>query len=331
MSEARRIWVLIGERTGDNGQVLALAEEVGLPFETRTLHYNMLRGLGGRVLGASSMSLRRSARRYLNPPWPDLIIAVGRRAVPVARYIKRNNGGNTQLVLVGNPRIEPSLFDLVITTRQYPVPQMDNVVELPVAMSRFSAPPVIDSDEADRLAALPRPHLLFALGGATKYWRFTAAAAGRAARRLAERAEQRGGSLIIVGSRRTPPEVLRKISAAIERSRHRLVDGQRPRFGVLLADADEIFVTADSVSMLSEAILFGKPVGIVPISLDAKGRRRLGPGDRANQGTRRRDLRRFWNHLLDQKLAGTIDQPIAAQIENPVKLAARAVRALLNR
>ena len=27
------VWALLGERTGDNNQVLALAEELGLPFE----------------------------------------------------------------------------------------------------------------------------------------------------------------------------------------------------------------------------------------------------------------------------------------------------------
>ena len=33
------IWVLIGERTGDNNQALALAEAVGWPFEVKTLDY----------------------------------------------------------------------------------------------------------------------------------------------------------------------------------------------------------------------------------------------------------------------------------------------------
>jgi hypothetical protein len=29
-----RIWALLGAHAGDNNQVLALAEELGLPFET---------------------------------------------------------------------------------------------------------------------------------------------------------------------------------------------------------------------------------------------------------------------------------------------------------
>ena len=102
------------------------------------------------------------------------------------------------------------------------------------------------------------------------------------------------------------------------------------QLAVLLDEADEIFVTGDSVSMLSEAILTGKPVGLVPIEQDEKGRRKLGdvPQD-IGPDARRRDLRRFWNYLRDEGLIGTVDNPVAAKVENPVETAARAVRKLL--
>jgi len=34
-----RVWVLLGHRRGDNNQLLALAEALGVPFETRTMTY----------------------------------------------------------------------------------------------------------------------------------------------------------------------------------------------------------------------------------------------------------------------------------------------------
>ena len=109
-----------------------------------------------------------------------------------------------------------------------------------------------------------------------------------------------------------------------------LVDGDFPRFPVLLNQADEIFVTGDSVSMLSEAILTGKPVGLVPIEQDDKGRRQLGDAPQAaGPDARRRDLRRFWDYLRGEKLIGTVDRPLAARVENPVETAARAARGLL--
>jgi len=319
-----RIWVLLGPRTGDNNQALALAEALGMPFETRALDYNPLQALSV-WLPPTALTLDRASRKHLQPPWPDLVIAIGRRSVPVARWIKKCNGGQTRLVRIGHPRIDPALFDLVITTRQYPVPPGDNVLLLPLAMSRFSTPLKMTADEARWLDAMPSPRSLLAIGGATKYWSLSADRVATAVATL----QQRSGSLIVATSRRTDPAVIAAVRDRIGAA-SRLVDGGFPRFPVLLNQAEEVFVTGDSVSMLSEAILTGKPVGLVPIEQDDKGRRKLGEAPRdAGPDARRRDLRRFWNYLRDEQLVGTIEQPIAAKVENPVDTAARAVRSLL--
>lgn len=319
-----RIWVLLGPRTGDNNQALALAEALGLPFETRTLTYNPLQALSVWLPG-TALTLDRASRRHLRPPWPDLVIAIGRRSVPVARWIRRRSGGRTKLVRIGHPRIDPALFDLVVTTRQYPVPPGDNVLLLALAMSRFSQAPEPTAEEAEWLAALSSPRRLLAIGGATKYWDLSGQRVAEAVTKLQERA----GVLIVATSRRTDPAVTQAVRAVLAPS-GRLVEGAFPRFPVLMAAADEIFVTGDSVSMLSEAILTGKPVGLVPIEQDEKGRRKLGDQPQnAGPDARRRDLRRFWNYLAEEKLIGTVDRPVAARVENPVATAARAVRGLL--
>ena len=321
---APRIWVLLGPRTGDNNQALALAEGLGLPFETRTLAYNPLQALSV-WLPPTALTLDRTSRRHLQEPWPDLVIAIGRRSVPVARWIKRQAGGKTKLVRIGHPRIDPAIFDLVVTTRQYPIAPGDNVVLLPLAMSRFSSPPELTAEEAEWIQTLPQPPRLLAIGGATKYWSLPPDRVVKTVENL----QQRGGSLIVVTSRRTDPEVTAAVRETLGAS-SRLVDDDFPRFPVLLDAATEIFVTGDSVSMLSEAILTGKPVGLVPIEQDDKGRRKLGqaPQD-AGRDARRRDLRRFWDYLRDEELVGTIECPVASQVENPVDTAARSVRKLL--
>ena len=38
-----RVWALLGPHRGDNNQVLALAEALGLPFEEKWLSYNQFR------------------------------------------------------------------------------------------------------------------------------------------------------------------------------------------------------------------------------------------------------------------------------------------------
>ena len=322
------IWALLGERIGDNNQVLALAESLGIPFEIKDLRYNLLRA-ATKWLGPTTATLDAESRAKIHPPWPHIVIGIGRRCVPLARWIRRQSGGQTKIILIGNPRRNPALFDLIITTRQYPVPPGDNVVVLPAAMSRFQTPPEPTEDEAKWLEAMPRPIRLVAIGGATKYWRLSPEIIARAMNKL--RAKP-GGSIIVITSRRTIEGVISAVQEMFDgKSDARVVTGPFPRFAMLLGKADEIYVTGDSVSMLSEAILTGTPVGLIPIEQDAKGRKKLGP--RPNEqgpNARRRDLRRFWRYLQDQGVIGTLDRPASGTIDNPNAIATEAVRAILD-
>jgi len=325
------IWALLGSRTGDNNQVLALAEELGFPFEAKALSYVRLGGHDlGRIrpkhLGATLITLDKNSRKQIGPPWPDLVIGVGRRSVPVARYIRKMSGGRAKLVRIGNPRVDPRLFDLVITTPQYLLPAAANVMTLPVAMSRFCKKPEVGAKERSWLAALPQPHLLLVLGGDTKDIKLLHDNVVAAAASLAARASACHGALLIVGSPRTDPNLLRAAEP-----NGTIVPADGPSFAALLDDADEIFVTGDSVSMVSEAIVTGKPVGMINVGLTHAGLRGVGEERKGLLDFRspRRDPRNFWVHLQQSGLVGTVEEPLASSTENPVKMAARAVRALL--
>lgn len=320
-----RIWVLLGPRIGDTNQLLGLAEALKLPFETRTLVDNALRRLSPRLLGASRLSLDAQSRRQIAPPWPDLVIGIGRRSVPVARWIRRQSGGRTKIVRIGNPRIRPSLFDLVITTRQYPVPEAENVITLPLAIGRSGGRLKPDANEQDFLSALPRPRLLLALGGRTRLWHMPEGRVVAAAQGLAERARKAGGSLIVASSPRTENRIRDALRTGVPSTSFKLVDDNFPRFRILLEDADEIFITADSVSMISEAIMMGKPVGMIP--LDPHPTTGMMIGFPLAVGGR--DLRHFWAGLKAEGLVGTVAAPIAHPIEDSAEIAAAAVRRLL--
>lgn len=328
-----RIWVIPGNRPGDDAQVYALAEELGLPFETRKLEFNWRFWLSGKYMGASPISVVKALReKTLVPPWPDLIILVGRRSVPVARWVQKQNGGRTRLVLVGHPRVTPDLFDLVFTTRQYLTPTGASMRLQPVAMSRYRQPPKPTGEERAWLDSLPRPRLLLMLGGETRHWTMRPQTVANHAAALAARATRGSGSLVVVRSSRTSDEVLDAIEERLEGAgcEWRMVRHDFPRFPVLLDDADQLFPTADSISMISEAAITGKPVGLVPVEMKPMGRFVLG-SERKMERNPARDLRRFWNFVIGEKLAGTIEKPVASTTLNPVVEAAREVRQLLAR
>lgn len=331
MSARPRIWVLLGHRKGDNNQLLALAHGLGFPFETRSMRYNQLRRLPKQLLGRSLVSVLPGARKWLQPPWPDLVLGIGHRSVPVGRYIRHASGGRTQLVQLGHPRLDPKYFDLVITTPQYGLRASDRVLRLPLAMaSPHPKQPATDEERAF-LDALPRPHRLIVIGGRNKHWRVDEADAAGAARALVDRSEHDGGTVIVVGSPRTEPSVKDAVAELVAGSRHRYVAGKMPRYLRLLEDADEIHVTADSVSMLSEAIFTGKPVGMIPVRRVLRGTLAYGLWSVGIARKPKPNLRAVWDSLRAEGMVGTVDQPRAGEGHNPVRVAVNAVRKLLEK
>ena len=313
MTRDPRIWALLGAHAGDNNQVLALAEELGLPFETKHLRYNHWRHLKPRILGSRLLSLAADSRALIGGEPPDLTISTGHRSVPVVQHLRRRSDG-LRSVHIGYPRIAPDRFDLVVATPEYPVPDSPRVMRIPFALTRrVSEPPFTD---------LPRPRRVLVLGGPTLYWRFDPKTVRSAVSALLGAAVAQGGSLIVAASPRTPAACLDDIPVTVVRP------GESPSYGSLLAGADELFVTADSTAMASDAIATGKPVGLVPIQATVLGRAYMALLPRGTP-MRPRDLRFSWKVLADAQLAGTLGEPRAGSPPDINALVAERVRSLL--
>ncbi|HEV8408783.1 MAG TPA: ELM1/GtrOC1 family putative glycosyltransferase, partial [Sphingomicrobium sp.] len=188
MGQKMRVWALLGPHRGDNNQVLALAEALGLPFEEKWLRFNQLRRLQPGLLGATLMSVAADSRAQLEGEPPDLTISTGHRSVPVVRALRKRSGGNMRAVHLGYPRISPANFDLVVPTPEYPIPDASNVFRIPFALSPHRAREIEQSD-CDLLAAYPRPRRLLLIGGPTLYWQLPLDEMVRATRRLIDAAK----------------------------------------------------------------------------------------------------------------------------------------------
>jgi uncharacterized protein len=328
-----RIWVLLGAHRGDNNQLLALADALGFPYETRQLDYNDLRRLHPRLLGWTMRSLTREARANVAGPPPDLSLSIGHRSVPVVRALRRRSRKRMRAAHLGNPRVSPRHFDLVITTPQYPVPEWPNVLRLPIALGQPLAAGAPSAAAARMLEPLPAPRRLLLLGGPTRWWQVAPEDVAVALTLLLRDATAEGGSLIVLPSPRTPAAVLqaaeRALSGVPVPALLAPLKGA-PSYSEWLAAADSLFVTADSVSMVSEALMTGKPVGLVPIRKTWAGEAWMRMWDRLRPGKPLypRDLRLFWAELEIRGLAGTVEKP-GAGAPDVMTMAVEAVRRLV--
>jgi hypothetical protein len=262
VTHPRRVWGLLGHRSGDNQQVVALCEALGWPFEIKQLRYGWTSRTPNVLRGTRPLGVAVEPSTPLGPPWPDLVVAVGRRSVALALQLRAASQGRCRLVQLGRPRAPLHWFDLVISTPQYRIPPHPNLLEIPLPLARTPGAP--DPLVALEIAALPRPRTAVLVGGPTAELRFGAVEARDLAARLEHLADRQGGSFMLTTSPRTPPVVAEEMRRRLREPRriHEWTAAAANPYVTFLATADTVIVTGDSISMTADACRTGVPVGV---------------------------------------------------------------------
>ncbi|MGH6736131.1 MAG: mitochondrial fission ELM1 family protein [Methyloceanibacter sp.] len=263
-ARADKTWIMTDGSVGMEAQGIAVAEAVGLPFTLKRVRpKGAMRLLPTplQILVPPKALLRSVAsNETLEPPWPRLVVSIGRRSVAIALAVKRLSGAYA--LHIQNPKVPPQLFDLVAA------PVHDNFAG-PNVITTFGAVHGVTPTRlaeagkqfAPRIEHLPHPRIAVLLGGESQAFSFPPEAAGGFGAKLAILARETGGSLLVTPSRRTRADSLAALANAIAGVPHFVWDGSgdNPYFA-FLSLADAIVVTEDSVNMVTEAAGTGKPV-----------------------------------------------------------------------
>ncbi|MBU6474590.1 MAG: mitochondrial fission ELM1 family protein [Alphaproteobacteria bacterium] len=291
-------WIITGGDTGTENQCIGLAEALGLAADVKRLKLKTpWRQLSPWFrLGFGHALARGSAS--LDPPYPDLLIASGRKSIAAALHVKKRSGGKTFLVQVQDPRYSPRSFDLIVAPQHDPA-RGPNVILTTGATHRVTGEKIKAEMEKFKgvLERLPHPRVAVLIGGLSKGHRMTRAVTEKLAAQLLALVKEKKASLMITASRRTGEENAAFLRETLRSENIYFWDGKggNPYFA-LLGYADHIIVTEDSVSMVSEALSTGKPVHVAAL--------KHAPG-----GAARHDL--FHKMLRDQgytrPFAGTLE------------------------
>jgi len=193
-------------------------------------------------------------------PLPPVVMGCGGAGARVAAALR---GWDVKAVAIQHPRMDLRKFDAVLAGRHDGITG-PNVIVTRTALHRVTHARL----GAEALTFAPvfaryrRPLAAVLLGGSNGRYRFGAAEAHVLAAQLALVARDYG--LVITPSRRTGADALGILRAALEPLGAWIWDfsGENPYFG-MLACADALIVTADSVSMVSEAVATSAPVYLV--------------------------------------------------------------------
>ena len=236
---------------------------------------------------------------------PKLAIGCGRQAALATRLLRARGSQSVQIL---DPRIDTRHWDLVVAPEHdglqgdHIIPMLGSlhpVDDLWLAKARHDSP---------QLAALPEPRTVLLVGGPTRHAALDDAGFLALLRDLRERAIAEAGSFSAIASRRTPTQW----REALTNHDHALPgicwrddrDGPNP-YAALLAHADRIACTPDSVNMLSEAAATLAPVFVWSTGI-VRGR-----------------LRMFLDALLASRRVRELDDDLAPFAAEPLRETAR--------
>ena len=253
-------WVLTDGKAGDEAQCLGVAECLGLAPANRRVNPRapFVWAMPWGPIDPAEAPARPGSP--IAPPFPGILIASGRRAVAYVRRIKHSSNNQTLAVILKDPRTGSSAADLIW------VPEHDKL-RGPNVITTLTSPHRISPEKLSGAKNItPTWHVRdktiagVLLGGDSQHHSFSDADTSRLVQQLTAVAAS-GAKLVVTPSRRTPRELAKTIKTLCAATNGFFWDGtdENPYLSIL-AHADHIITTEDSVNMLGEAAATGKPI-----------------------------------------------------------------------
>ena len=267
------VWCVSDGRAGIERQTLAVAHALSERVPTR-IKLLRLQPTGFQISLPPSLWLMPKAAlpieqaTRLQAPWPDVWIANGRRSIPYSLRMKQWSAGQSLVVQLQDPRLNPKRFDLVAPPQHDRV-RGDNVV------TTLGAPVWYTQKQIDTaLTQIPEPrHLgkkkvMVILGGTSKRHQLSLARAHAIVAELQRLAHQ-DVHLMITTSRRTPKpaEALFRafaFTSGADFFATEARDGPNP-YLAWLAQAEAALVSEDSTNMMTDVAFFGIPMHLIKL------------------------------------------------------------------
>jgi hypothetical protein len=260
---ASTCWCISKGMAGMNSQTSGLAKAVGFENSFEFRHATLKFPWNG--IPVPLVPRRASVLRHadvLDGPPPRLVVSCGRHGVLPALTLKKQLGDRVFTVHVQDPKTSTRGFDMVVVPKHDGV-RGDNVYLTTGALHYVTPQRLAEAAQSPLSIDLKpdeRPLVAVLLGGRNGYYAFSRNDVERLVVKLKRVVSQYGVRLAILKSNRTSADAARRFETEFG-SQHFVWSGENgnPYFAAL-ALADYLVVTGDSVSMVSEATVNGKPI-----------------------------------------------------------------------
>ena len=264
LKEIKNSWILSSGLIGCENQCLGVIERLGIETEIKKIKPSMAVSLFAPY-----------GTPFLNPqvrePWPDLVIAAGRKTIPYLKYIRKASKKECKTIYLQDPRIDSKEFDIVWAPEHDSI-EGNNVVKTITSPNRVTNELLNYHHDkwSGKLSKLKGPFIGFLIGGKSKAYNFNDDECEKIIQAI-NFVISNGYTPLITLSRRSPKKLSNRIKNLLINEKNLFYDGQgdNPYFAILKA-SEIIITTPDSANMISEAINVPKPVYYIDIKSNSK-------------------------------------------------------------
>jgi len=196
----------------------------------------------------------------------DVIISCGRKSVIPSIYLKKTSNKKVFNIHIQDPKVNLTHFDFIVAPEHDAI-EGENVISTKGAIHYLTQNEI--SENKDYLNSFikkdERKIWALIMGGPTKYYDYSTKNMKHIFTALYKLLKKHDFQLVVIPSMRTPINTIHYAKEFFDENHTIIMDVDKKAYLSALAISENIVVTCDSSSMISEAALTGKPIYIASI------------------------------------------------------------------
>ena len=251
-------------------QVEGLAKALEIDFTHHTVELNNF----WKLIPPKVTPISQSVYKKIDHDNFDIIISCGRKSVIPSIHLKNSSNKKIFNIHIQDPKVDLKHFDFIVAP-EHDAMKGQNVISTRGAIHYLTENEI--NENKDYLNSFikkdERKIWTLIMGGPTKYYDYSSKNINDIFKKINELSKIHNFQLVAIPSMRTPINIIHYAKEYFGEDHTVIMDVDKKAYLSALAIAQNIIVTCDSSSMISEAALTGKPIYIASILPKKKDKR----------------------------------------------------------
>jgi mitochondrial fission protein ELM1 len=243
-------------------QVEGLAKALDIDFTHHTVELNNF----WKMVPPKITPISQSVYKKIDHENFDVIISCGRKSVIPSIHLKNNSNKKVFNIHIQDPKVDLKHFDFIVAPEHDSI-KGHNVISTKGAIHYLTENEINENKDYLNSFIKKDKRIIWTLimGGPTKYYDYSTKNIKEIFTTLSKLSKEHNFQLVIIPSMRTPTNIIQYANDYFGDDHTVIMDVDKKAYLSALAIAQNIIVTCDSSSMISEAALTGKPIYVASI------------------------------------------------------------------